>query len=320
MQASDILPDEARLKAIRRDIDAYEAERVSARRGVFWRLPLGLLLLFSGVGGLAWSLNALASPYEQWLSTPHVFLYAAAFAGFWLTVNWATRPARRMQQAFRDRVLPLAFGFVEGVRYTNGEEPASFARLPRSVLPHFDRRRFDDGLSGRHAGFAFDLVEAELADRDGKTEHVRFKGVIVAFALETAFPGELVATRKAGRTPSFLRDLFGPPALDTVDSGDAALDAIYDFRTDNAEAAGPLVRGDLAQALAWLGEAWPDEPGRLALKGSDGFLLLPTERNFFELPPVAEPLDYRTHIAPLIADLGRLLATAALIRKVGARR
>ncbi len=77
--------------------------------------------------------------------------------------------------------------------------------------------------------------------------------------------------------------------------------------------------GRLAQALKWLGETWPDDPARVALDGSDGFLLLPQPKDFFELPDISVPLDYQTHVAPMIADMGAMLATAALVRKIGAK-
>ncbi|RUY84792.1 hypothetical protein EN974_35555, partial [Mesorhizobium sp. M7A.F.Ca.CA.001.12.2.1] len=81
----------------------------------------------------------------------------------------------------------------------------------------------------------------------------------------------------------------------------------------------PLVSGRLAQALKWLGETWPDDPARVALNGSDGFLLLPQTKNFFELPDISVPLDYSRHVAPMISDMGAMLATAALVRKIGAK-
>ena len=69
--------------------------------------------------------------------------------------------------------------------------------------------------------------------------------------------------------------------------------------------------------MQWLSEAWPGEPARVALRGNDGFLLLPTPKNFFELPPASVPLDYKAHVEPIIADMASLIATAALVRKVG---
>jgi hypothetical protein len=84
------------------------------------------------------------------------------------------------------------------------------------------------------------------------------------------------------------------------------------------EAARPLVTGRLAQALAWLGEAWPGQPARVALKDEDGFLLIPLSKNFFELPGISRPLDYKGHVEPMVAEMAAFLATAALVRKAGA--
>jgi hypothetical protein len=142
--------------------------------------------------------------------------------------------------------------------------------------------------------------------------------VVVAFDTIEPFPGILVAARRANAVVGFFRSMFAAKMQD-LSSGDAALDAAYEFRTDNIEAARPLVTGRLAQALKWLHETWPDDPARVALNGSDGFLLLPQTRNFFELPAISVALDYKTHVAPMIADMGAMLATAALVRKIGAK-
>jgi hypothetical protein len=45
--------------------------------------------------------------------------------------------------------------------------------------------------------------------------------------------------------------------------------------------------------------------------------LLPTFKDFFELPPPSTPLDYKAHVEPIIADMASLIATAALVRKIG---
>lgn len=73
----------------------------------------------------------------------------------------------------------------------------------------------------------------------------------------------------------------------------------------------------LAQALKWLLETWPENPPRVALRDRDGFLLIPLSKNFFELPGISQALDYKGHVEPMVADMAALLATAALVRKVG---
>ena len=318
MDTKDFMPDDAVIAAIRHDIEGYERERASAHSQITWRVPVFLLTPVIVVILLAVWFNRLADPNEQWSSTPHVFLYFIGFASLFFLYAAAMRPATRLQKSFRAHLLPIVFGFIKDVRYANGEEPGSFDRLPSEAVGGFNRQSFDDVVSGSYSGFSFELYEANLRQKAGKSESTIFKGVIVAFEAAAPFPGILIATRKSNMVVSFFRGIFGGAALEEVTSGNAALDETYDFRTDNQAAALPLVQGRLAQALQWLGEAWPDEPARVALRGADGFLLLPVSRNFFELPGVSVPLDYKAHIEPIIADMASLLATVSLVRKVNA--
>lgn len=317
MDVNDFLPGAETLAKIRRDIIAYEQDRRAVHRSVRWRMPLFVGLTLVAVGLLAWGFNSVADANEQWTSAPHVFLYFAGFVALLLAVSAAGAPARALQKRFRADLLPKVFSFIGDLRYAQGHTPASFEALPRQATGEFNRERFDDVFSGVHAGFPFELYEAELSQKAGKIESTQFRGVITSFHLEQPFPGLLVATRKGNQMVSFFKGLFGSSALDSVDSGVADLDRDYDFRTDNVDAARPLVQGDLARALAWLAQSWPEEPARVALHAADGFLLLPTSKNFFELPPVSVPLDYDAHIRPLIADMATLLATAGLVRRIG---
>ncbi|WP_171026502.1 DUF3137 domain-containing protein [Mesorhizobium comanense] len=318
VETADFMPGEAVIAGIRRDIEAYEARRASVVRQVRWRVPLFVGLVLVAVALIAWLFNKAADPHEQWVSTPHVFLYILGFAASILVYFQAMKPAARLQQSFRDTLLPIIFGFVRDFGYRHGERPNSFDRLPREAVGPFNRQSFDDVISGRYDDFPFELYEAELREGTGKGSSTAFKGVIVAFEAVEPFPGILVATRRSNAVVSFFRGMFAS-RMQELSSGEPLLDAAYEFRSDNVEAARPLVTGRLAQALKWLGETWRDDPARVALNGGDGFLLLPQANDFFELPPISVPLDYQTHVAPMISDMGAMLATAALVRKVGAK-
>jgi len=318
MEAADFMPGEAVLAGIRKDIEAYEASRATANRKVRWRVPLFIAVVVAVVLAVAWGFNAVADPYEQWLSTPHLLLYLVGVVAATAAYFQAMRPVNEARQTFRERLLPVVFGFIEDVRYRHGAVPDSFGRLPGEAVGSFDRQTFDDVVSGRYQGFPFELYEALLQEKSGKTTLTAFRGVVVAVGAAETFPGKLVATRKANTVVGFFRGLFGP-RMEELQSGVPALDAAYEFRTDNADAARPLVTGRLAKALQWLGEAWPNEQARIALSGNDIFLLLPQDRNFFELPGMSQPLDYDRDVKPMIADMAALLATAALVRQVGVR-
>ena len=317
MDARNFMPDETVVAGIRKDIERYEVERAGAYAQVIWRVPvfLGALVVVAGI--VAYGFNGFADPNEQWLSSPHVFLYFGTVVALFFAYSLAMRPATKLRQSFREHVLPIVLGFIKDMRYANATTPNSFDRLPRQATGSFNRQGFDDVVSGKYEGFPFELYEATLSQKAGKSSQTIFKGVVMAFETITPFPGLLVATRRAGQISRFFRDMFGSGGLEEVQCGVAQLDETYEFHTDNAGAARPLVSGRLAKALQWLNETWPGEPARVALQGSDGFLLIPSTKNFFELPGISTPLDYRAHIEPLVADMVALLATAALVRKIG---
>lgn len=317
MDTKDFMPGEAVIASIRKDLELYENERRRAARQVRWRVPTFFGLLIVAVVLLALLFNVVADPVERWFSTLHVFLYGAALGSAAIIYRFGMKPAREMQQSFRSHLLPIVFGFVNDISYRRGAKPQSFDRLPRDAIRKFDKSEFDDVISGRYEGFPFELYEAHLTSGSGKSKATIFKGVVLAFEQISPFPGFLVAARKAGQVSQFFRGFFGSD-LSELQSGVPAIDDLYEFRTDNTDAARPLVTGRLARALQWLGETWPDEPARVALRGNDGFLLLPLSKNFFELPDISTPLDYKMHIETIVADLVALLATAALVRKVGA--
>lgn len=317
MDSTDFMPDAARLASIRQAIEHQERQRLSVRRQMLWRVPVFVAVPILAVAVLAVGLNGLASPFEQWRSTPHVLIYVAGAVGAIVAWFKATGPVRALGNSSHQTLLPLVFGFIDAMTYGRGSEPASFERLPREAVGETDEKRFGDVIAGAFGGFSFELYEADLASKDAGSG-TGFKGVVVAFEAAMPFPGVLVATVKSNRPASFLGSLFGGRELDRLESGVPELDAHYDFRTDNAQAAAPLVRGRLASALQWLSESWPDAPARIALSGADGFLLLPSTRDFFELPATSVPLDFERDVRPIIADMATILAIAALVRKVGA--
>ena len=50
--------------------------------------------------------------------------------------------------------------------------------------------------------------------------------------------------------------------------------------------------------------------------GGDAFLMVPTKRNFFELPGPREDIDWERHVRPMIRDLMTLLAVAQLVCRI----
>lgn len=316
MSATGFMPDAAQIAGIRKELEAYQAERMAIRRSTIWRVPLFLGGLIATVIALALVFNLVADPAEIWVSTPHVYLYAVAFVAAFFVYFRAVKPIELANASFRNKLLPIVFGFIKNMHHERGATPPSFVNLPESTLGKYNNLEIDDFISGNYDGFDFELYETLLTQRAEKHDSTTFQGVIVAFGLKKPFEGTLIATIRTNAVLSFFGELFGS-GLKELRSGVQELDMAYEFRSDNVEAAQPLVSGQMAQALTWLKEAWPGEPARIALSGTSGFLLLPHQKNFFELPAADVALDYKAHVEPMIADMATILATASLVRKIG---
>src|SRR5690606_32835076 len=93
------------------------------------------------------------------------------------------------------------------------------------------------------------------------------------------------------------------------------LDNVYDFLTDNVDEARTLLAGRVGEVLTWVNKTWRSGNPQLAIRRSELFLLLPSPRNFFELPALDRPVSYRAHLEPMVRDFASLLAIVAEVQK-----
>lgn len=316
MDAALFAPAPETIEKLRRDIDAYEAERPA----VASRVGRRTLLVMGAWGAAAAIAVVLMFPvlmrgFDDFFAIATLGVIALAGIGAWI---FARQPAYALQSGFRDKLFPLVFGFVDGLKHTIGAKPESFDALPMDMTGMWNEKRFDDGLSGQFDGIEFELCEARLSfEVSSSTPDVVFRGLILSMQLARPFGGRFFVTRRLGKAAIWFRNTFQANGLKEMASGDAALDATYEFRTDNEAAAKALLSGHLDKTLAIIGESWPGDPVRLGICGGHCFLLLPTVkgRDLFELPGVDERIDFDRHIAPMIADLGRILSIGRLTKQ-----
>ncbi|MCF3639876.1 DUF3137 domain-containing protein [Rhizobium sp. TRM95111] len=306
-----LMPDGAALEKIRTALEAYNRERPAVAADM-WRRRLGYMAGFAVL--------VAAVLYGVWKAgDPDVFGFALGgtlVCGFFVWSK-AHEPARDFQQGLRHRLMPSIFGFVEGVRYSNGETPRFIAAMPGKEFVSRDRSAHDDTIAGRHEGLDFTLTETELTSGSGKHKTTHFKGIIFHFRRDERFAGLLVATKRPNAFALMVRNFFSAGNLQSVTSGHPDVDESHEFRTDNPTAATPIVQGTLARGLDFLSGLWRDDTIRIALHNHECYLLVPTKTNYFELPSVETDVDFDRHVRPMIRDLMTLLATAQLVRKIG---
>ena len=307
-----LMPKEAALEDLRAAVAAYNA----SRGGVTNHMYIRVVLIFGGF--LVFAGFATYVAVTEIESNIVGFVLGLLFVAGGFVWRFAIAPAKQFQQSLRDRMLPIVFGFVDRVHYVHGAMPHFIAAMPDKDFVPRDRSEHGDLIAGTQDGLAFTLSETELSRGSGKSRETTFKGVIFHYEREEAFPGLLLAARKPSAVQRFMRDLFGSStALTLVTSGNPEVDASHEFRTDRPDAATPLVQGTLAKALDYLASEWRDDVVRIALNQRQCYLLVPTKKDFFELPPVDTPIDFERHIRPMIRDLVLLLATAQLVRRIG---
>lgn len=320
MDAQPYLPNAETLAAIEKDIANYNERRRHARDEVGRRIPA---LLGAYAAGCAFVLYLIVSNYGAFperiahlvVAVPAI---GAVFGAIWV-YNFAKRPGVDTQQGFRDHMLPVLFGFVEGLRYSRGHEPASFGRMPAPMKGSFNTKRFDDIVSGRLNGRRFEIYETFLSVKNKSSETVVFKGLVLNCPAAETFPGTLVAVRRPepGLIDAIfrpLRDLFQRERLVGVVSR-SVLDRSYEFSTDDTEAARPLLAGRFAEVLNWVDKTWGRGSPRLAIRRGELFVMLPSDKDFFELPPLERDVSYRAHLEPMVREFASLLAIVEEIQR-----
>ena len=311
----DFRPGKEALASIKDAIASYNAERIGTEN----RASRNAALMVIPYAGVVMALAMMLVPSRISGDFPWtafwVALGAAAFGGFKLW-EFAWSPVRQLQQHTRSRLVPVICGFVENIRYDNKVTPEFMRYLPDEALVVHDRVEHDDLISGRCEDMEFELGEVIFWIKSGKNSEARaFEGAVLHCRAKTAFPGLLIASKKSGWFERFGRG-GRLNNLTDIACANQRISATYEFRSDRPPEAQRLVNGPLTTIILWLSENWPEGVARIALEGEHILLLVPTEKNHFELPNISVDLDYERHVAPMTGQLWRLLSTGRLIRDI----
>lgn len=304
------LSQEAR-RHIDQEIGAYNVARAPIAAEVKKRRWIAL----GGTAATVVVLTALAflssdSSAVSIFATAAIFVFIAGGIFGWY---WAEQPAAKTQDAMRERIFPVLFGMVEDMRYTRQQTPECYAGLPGAAIGSFRTSTFGDCIAGRYKGAKVELFEGLFTRKSNKTTTTVFQGVIVGFDLPQEFPATLVASARRFALVGAIGDAFS--SLKAMETGNAVLDGLYEIRTDDVAAALPLVQGDFARALGHLAASWNDNLPRVALAGWSGYVLLPSSKDWLELPSIFAELEFGKHVEPLLGELLHLLDTALEVRE-----
>jgi hypothetical protein len=311
--AVTIAPDEAAKSLIQSAILKHNLLLPAAGRNA-WRRVAALVAPYAAVAAaIAWAF--LPGSFEAFADDEIylIGLVALAFGGFQVW-KFAWQPVDSLHRQARAAIMPELFGFLGNVAYANGGKPEFLGRIPKAALVAHTSADIDDRLSGTIDGCEFELAECNLWVGSGKSKHLEFSGVAFRFALDERFPGTLVATRQLGVAEKVGRALFGGDTMTEITLDDAGEAKRFRVRSDAPDAAVAVLNAGLEKVLAFLADTWPAGVPRLALAEGEGFLLLSTKHNHFEVP-YGQSIRYDAHVAPMLHELEMLLSSAVLVRQ-----
>jgi len=221
-------------------------------------------------------------------------------------------PMERHRTALRERLFPKLFSFIDDVTYQKNPKPGFLRHVSELNLVRYSEASNDELIAGRHEGMDFALLETTLKIGNKKKDVV-FRGLIFHFRLADPFPGMLVAAKRGGWWERTMKDFWRTgPSLEMT-SGNRQLDESHQFYSDNRQAARPIIVGPLTSVLTWLGNEWHGGDVRIALAGEHGYLMLPSDHNYFSLPGGDQDVDYNRHVKPLVRELVMALAVAHVV-------
>jgi hypothetical protein len=303
------MPDAARQEKIRVAIDEYNLERPGILKNCYTMATLSMAAYVAVAAVLVIGTFNLDEKH----TLVGIVGAVVVFGGIKLW-EYLMRPIRDHQLTLRYRLFPEIFGFIEDVSYSHGYSPGFVDDINSMKMVRFSSTENDDVIKGTHEGLYFELVEAKLIMGSGKHKETVFQGLIFHFNLDEPFPGMLYAAKRSNWLQQWVREMFGSNS-DMIASGNWEIDETHEFHTDNYSIARPLVEGPLASALIYLKREWYEGEVRIALRGGECFLLLPSKQDYFALPDIHTDVAY-DDVKPMIREMAVLLAVAHLMRKV----
>ncbi len=310
-----IMPDAAAKALAQKAVAAYNAARPASQTAVYRNIALFLVpggLLFAWIAWLIITSGGSKNSPQTFLLAGMIMALVWGGPKLWA---WVWQPATDLQQGTRNQLIPQVLSFVENLRYRHGMEPEFMRDLPAKSIVQFTRIQYDDMISGTHDGLAFSLCECIFWLHQNKSETMEFRGAIFHCKAPESFPGILILSKKLTNASRFW---FGGPDdkhIPEVDIDEDRIERVHSVRSTNRDAAKALLDGKLGRALIWLDRAWQDGVPRLVLSKDNIFLMVPSHKNFFELPPIGTNVDYAAHVEPIVRELAILLATGSLVRK-----
>lgn len=252
--------------------------------------------------------------------TPEIELGGAFFLGGAVTLiglGIAQQPGSRYKRSVKRDALPRflqTFGPEFHYREDGG---MAFSFLNRSsLLPHHDKRRMEDYISGVWGGVPFSLMEAKLIDvrGSGKNRHevTVFDGIFAIFEPQKDIPGRTIIRRDMGAVGNWFGDAFSQ--LERVALEDPIFEREFEVYGDDQVGARRILTTTFMERLRMLAKDVGDGRMQAAFYEGKFLAMIPCRKNRFEPSLTLEPGAARRDLERFAEELKDILQIADRLR------
>ncbi len=236
-------------------------------------------------------------------------VFAGLIVGFGIYSWGRTKIGKLAREAKLMMVQPLAAALDFSYAETPGAQAEAELQnlLGLSLVPTWNRKTLQDGLSGRHRGIDVSFFEAKLeqkrtsTDSKGRTKTrwvTVFQGQCWTFDAPKVFYGKTIVSRDAGMFNALAG--FGS-SLDRARLEDPVFEKAFEVRTTDQVEARFLLTPDVMQTLVDLEESFAGKKLRVAF--CDGKITAAAEAgNLFEAGSMFKRLDDESRVQRLLQD------------------
>lgn len=292
------------------ELEPWLAERETRRKAAARRFAIGAVLAVPGAVVVAALLALTAMPIQ--------FAAFGAIGTAALVMWWASGPLRALRGEIKQGLntrLAAAFGL------SYAPEPAHPARFDsfrdHGLIPHSDRRSFEDHFAGAAHGAGFELYEAHLKQKrrsKNRTYYVTvFRGVLIRINFPRTIEGVTLVTRDKGifnALESWAKKTFSGKPLERVGLVDPHFEKYFEVYATDQVMSRYLLTPTFMERLLHLETVLEGKNVRCVFdealgEGQEsGELLIAAETgNRFEAGSMFSPLADRSRIETLHAEI-----------------
>ncbi|WP_372869936.1 DUF3137 domain-containing protein [Shewanella sp.] len=287
----------------------FENQRLGALKQARKRLYLGAAI-YLGLLLLAFPMMRTNADFA-----PFIWMLAIMFAfAVW---HIGSRPLRQYSGAVRAEIYPRIFRFFgPDFVFCKGQDMGLRHFKNASILPSYDKARFDDGILGSYRGVEIVINEIhllkEVRDKDNRTKQITaFKGLTISLSSHKPFKGHTVVIRARGAITNFFSDSHS--GLERVRLEDPRFEKQFDvFSTDQIEARVLLTTAFMERMLELAG--FFQSRIQCAFYQDRLLITLESSKNRFEQASIFDGATFEYEFSQIHAEMKQLFAIIELLK------